>query len=342
MLHDVKLRMLIPLGIILASLLAGWIFQRAISMALRKKARKNTVKWDDVLIRSLRGLIFIWFLLAGIAIALKTISLAPETLHLFHRFIALTAIFSGIVFFGRCSAGLVSVYIDKIAGVPTTLFKTVTGIIVYLLGFLIILDYLRISITPILTALGVGGVAIALALHDTLSDLFSGIHILLTKKIRPGDYIRIESGAEGYVLDITWRNTIIKALPNNMIIVPNSKLAQSIVTNFHLPEKEMSVLVDVGVSYESDLPRVEQVTKDVAREIMKTISGGVPDFEPMIRYHTFDDSSIKFSVVLRGKEFVDQFLIKHEFVKRLLARFREEGIKIPFPIRTVYIQKQED
>jgi small-conductance mechanosensitive channel len=125
-----------------------------------------------------------------------------------------------------------------------------------------------------------------------------------------------------------------------MIIVPNSKLAQSIVTNFNLPEKKMSVLVDIGVSYDSDLPKVEEVTKEVAREIMKTHPGGIPDFEPFIRYHTFGDSSINFSVILRGQEFVDQFSIKHEFIKKLQARFKEEGIEIPFPIRTVYLQKK--
>jgi small-conductance mechanosensitive channel len=99
--------------------------------------------------------------------------------------------------------------------------------------------------------------------------------------------------------------------------------------------------VDIGVSYDSDLLKVEEVTKDVARGIMRTISGGVPDFEPFIRYHTFGDSSIKFTVILRGQEFVDQFLIKHEFIKTLQARFREEGIEIPFPIRTVYLQTKE-
>jgi small-conductance mechanosensitive channel len=335
-------RILIPLGILLASLLAGWIFQRLVSVKLRKIAQKTFFNWDDILVESLKGLVFVWFLLAGMAIALKTIPLVPETRHLFHRFIALTGIFSGILFFARFALGLVSLYMDRVTGVPTTIFKNVTAIIVYLLGFLIVLDYLGISITPIITALGVGGLAMALALQDTLSNLFAGIHILITKKIKPGDYIKIESGDEGYVKDISWRNTTLKALPNNMIIVPNNKLAQSVVTNFHLPEKEMAVLVDVGVSYDSNLQHVEEITKNAAREIMKTIPGGIPEFEPFIRYHTFGDSSINFTVILRGQEFVDQFLIKHEFVKKLQARFREEGIEIPFPIRTVYLQKKGD
>ena len=148
--------------------------------------------------------------------------------------------------------------------------------------------------------------------------------------------MQLESGEEGYLTDITWRNTTIRALPNNRIIVPNSKLASAIITNFHLPEKEMAVLVQVGVSYDSDLEKVEKVTMDVGKEIMKEVAGGVAEFEPFVRYHTFADFSIRFTVMLRAKEFVDQYLIKHEFVKRLHQRYRDEGITIPFPIRTIY------
>ena len=95
------------------------------------------------------------------------------------------------------------------------------------------------------------------------------------------------------------------------------------------------MLIDVGVDYASDLAHVERVTIEVGREVMREVNGGVPDFEPFTRYHTFGDSSINFSVILRGKEVVDQYLIKHEFVKRLHARYAQEGISIPFPIRTL-------
>jgi small-conductance mechanosensitive channel len=92
----------------------------------------------------------------------------------------------------------------------------------------------------------------------------------------------------------------------------------------------------VGVSYESDLEHVEQVTIDVCKETLREVAGGVPDFEPFIRYHTFNDFSIQFTVILRGQDFVSQYLIKHEFVKRLHKRYREEDIVIPFPIRTLH------
>jgi len=203
---------------------------------------------------------------------------------------------------------------------------------------MVILQSFGVSITPLLTALGIGGIAIALALQDTLSNLFAGFQIIASKKIRVGDYIKLDSGDEGHVTDITWRNTTIRSLPNNTVVLPNSRLANSIVTNYNIPEKEMSFLVQVGVSYGSDLEKVERATVDVAREIMKTVPGGVPGFEPFIRYHTFGDFSIGFTVIMRAKEFVDHYPLKHEFVKKLHARYIKEGIEIPFPIRTVRMQ----
>jgi len=203
----------------------------------------------------------------------------------------------------------------------------------------LILNTLNINITPFITSLGIAGLAVGLALQDTLSNFFAGLYILISKKIKPGDYISLDSGIEGYVEDITWRNTTIRQLPNNIVIVPNSKLASSIITNYYLPEKELAVLVQVGVSYNSDLEKVERVTIEVAKEVMKEVPGGVPNFEPFIRYHTFGDFSINFTVILRAQSYVDRYLVTHEFIKRLHKRYKEEGIEIPFPIRTVYLRQ---
>ncbi len=153
--------------------------------------------------------------------------------------------------------------------------------------------------------------------------------------------VKLNTGEEGYVTDITWRNTTIRAIPDNMIIVPNSKLASSILTNYHQPAKVMSVIVQIGVSYDSDLTKVEKVTLEVAKEILREIEGGIPDFEPFLRYHTFDDFSINFNVMLRAKEFFDQYLIKHEFIKRIHKRYKKEGIEIPFPIRTIHMDSKK-
>ncbi|MBW2653184.1 MAG: mechanosensitive ion channel family protein [Deltaproteobacteria bacterium] len=249
------------------------------------------------------------------------------------------------VIINALKGGVVYLFLELYSGrfkdaIPqSTIFKSLTKIVIVSIGFLIILQTYGISITPILTAFGIGGLAVALALQDTLSNLFSGIQIILSKQVKTGDYIKLESGEEGYVMDITWRNTTIRMLPNNIVIIPNSKLASIIITNFCLPAKEMSLLIQVGVSYDSDLEKVEKVTIDVAREVMKTLAGGVTEFDPFIRYHTFDDFSINFTVILRAREFVDQYLLKHEFVKRLHERYNKEGIEIPFPIRTVHLNQ---
>ncbi|MEW6468662.1 MAG: mechanosensitive ion channel domain-containing protein [Bacteroidota bacterium] len=242
---------------------------------------------------------------------------------------------------GRILVGFIKTKTSGTAGLlpSSSIIANVTRVIVFLVGILVILQTLGISVTPVLTALGVGGLAVALALQDTLSNLFSGIQVIASQQIRTGDYIKLDTGEEGYISDITWRNTTIRALPNNLIIVPNSKLASAIIRNYQLPDKEIAVLIEVSVSYDSDLEKVEQLTIQTAKDVLQKTEGGVKAFEPFIRYHTFADSSINFTTILRVQEFVNQYLVKHEFIKALHQQFRKNAVEIPFPIRTVHIRR---
>ena len=223
----------------------------------------------------------------------------------------------------------------------TSLTRHISRIIIFVLGVLVLLHKLGIPITPIMATLGVGGLAVALALQDTLANLFAGFYIVVSKQIKVGDFVKLDSGEEGYVTDISWRTTKVRMLPNNVVLVPNDKMAKAIVVNYYLPDKEMAVLVQVGVHYDSDLDKVEQVTCEVGQSVMREVPGGIPEFQPFIRYHTFADSSINFSVIMRAREFTDQYLIKHEFIKRLQRRYAKEGIVIPYPIRAInYTQER--
>ena len=331
----------LPLIIILVSIALGRFCKKWVISKLLDLTSKTKLRFDDVLIRSLKSSVVIWCLLLGIYIALNFISLPERFLALTQKILLVLVLFSVFLFLTRFLGDLVQIYEDKIRGVlpGASIFKNLIKGFVLVIGFLMILHTIGISITPLITTLGIGGLAVALALQDTLANLFAGLHIVATKKVRPGDYIKIETGEEGYVTDITWRDTTIRQLPNNIVIIPNSKLASAIVTNYYFPEKQLAVLVQVGVSYDSDLEKVEKVTIEVAKEVMQEVSGGVPEFNPFIRYHTFDDFSINFTVILKAKEFVDQYLVKHEFVKRLKKRYDQEGIEIPFPIRTVFLKK---
>jgi len=101
----------------------------------------------------------------------------------------------------------------------------------------------------------------------------------------------------------------------------------------------MACLVNLGVSYGSDLEKVEKVTVEVGKQVLEKITGGVKTFDPFIRYNKFNDFSIDFTVILRVSEFVAQYLVTHEFIKALHQRYNKEGIVIPFPIRTVQMEK---
>ena len=226
--------------------------------------------------------------------------------------------------------------------VDDTIFRfgrRIISVFIYVMAFLIILDHLGIAIGPLLTGLGIAGLAVALALQDTLSNFFASLHIAVDRICRVGDYIEFESGVQGYVEDIGWRTTHIRTRRDNIVVVPNSKLTQTILTNYNLPRSDLSMKVHVDVAYDTDLEKAERVTLDVARHVQKTVHGAVTSFEPEFRYRIFKESGIGITVKLRAETFEDQYLIQHEFIKQLMKRYRAEGIEIPFPQRVVYLKK---
>ena len=206
-------------------------------------------------------------------------------------------------------------------------------IVVYAFGVLVLLDYLDIAITPIVAGLGIGGLAVALALQPTLTNFFASTQIVSDRVVRVGDYVELDSGVRGYVTDVGWRSTRIRTSFNNMVIIPNSRLADSIITNYHGPSMELAVIVNAGVSYSSDLAHVESVALKVAREVIQDLDEAVKTFEPWFGYEEFGESNINFWVWLQATDRIASFRVKSELIKRLHARFNQEGITINYPVR---------
>ena len=218
----------------------------------------------------------------------------------------------------------------------TSIFISIIRISIYLLGVLVILNYFNQDITWLLGTLGIAGLAVALALQDTLSNFFAGLYIIASRQIKPGHYIKLDSGEEGTIIDINWRSTTLQAMANHIIIIPNSKIGSATITNYHLPAPPVNLYIPIGVHYESDLEHVEKICLEVARELVKNPDLQIDKtFEPIVRYNTFDDSSINFNVIIRSVDYFQQFLIKHEYMKAIHERFTKEGITIPYPIRTI-------
>jgi len=240
------------------SLGAGLILQKIIFTYLRKITQKTKTQLDDIIIYSIRSPFVLWCLILGISLGLKTTKLPKPTLVTIDKVLLSLWVLSAIIVTLRIITQFVKIYGKKFeTTIPlTSVTQNAAKLAVAVIGILVLLKTLGIAITPILTTLGIGGLAVALALQDTLSNLFSGIYIAAGKQIRIGDYIELESGQSGYVIDIGWRATRIRQLPNNIIIIPNAKLSQTIITNYFLPEKEIKVYVQVGVHYDSDLEQM--------------------------------------------------------------------------------------
>lgn len=323
--------------------IVGLLILRSIGLrALKKLAHKTEGKMDDLALEAFRLPSLLWCLALGLYIGVAMVaSVPPRTVALINDGVAILLIISVTLAVGRFLAAATRTYAGRlrvemgVTGLTTGLVKGV----VYLSGALILLNTLGISITPILTALGVGGIAVALALQGSLANLFAGIHILVEKPIHVGDYIKLESGQEGYVVDIGWRTTRIRALPNNLVIVPNAKLAETILTNYHLPEKRMSVLIPINVSYACDPGRIEAILVEEANAAIGLVPGLLAEPAPFVRFIPgFGESSLDFTLIVQVNEFVEQYLAQHELRKRIFARFHKEGIEIPFPQRVVHVR----
>ena len=333
------LEALAPVLAVAAGFGLGLFVRSAVLGRLIEIARRSATSVDDIVLTGLRGPVVVWFTLVGLHSATLVTDLAPSTARLIQRTVVALVIASITWIGARLAAVWAQQALTRTTGpLPSTsLIRNTVRASVLVVGGLVLLQTLGIAVTPIITALGVGGLAVALALQDTLANLFAGLRVLAAGKVRPGDFIQLDSGERGFVEDVTWNQTTVRQLSNLLTVVPNARLASAVVTNCSLPDPECAVLAQVGVSYGSDLRYVERVTIEVAGEIMREVEGGVPGFEPFIRYNQFADSCINFTVTMRAREFTSQYLLTHEFIMRLHERYAREGIEIPFPQRTVHM-----
>jgi len=285
---------LMPAIIVAGTLILGYIFQNLIIRKLKSISEKTEWKGDDVIIGAMGKAPILWFLLVGVYAAMFDIPIEEFYKTLLWQLILIVVVVSISLVFSRIVTGFIKIYAEKSHGAlpSTSMFNVLTKLTIYVIGGLIVMQTLGISITPLLTALGVGGLAVALALQETLSNLFAGLHIIASRKIRPGDFIEIEGGQSGYVQDVSWRNTSIRTLGNNLVIIPNSSVASATIINYEGPQREMSVLIQCGVAYGSDLDKVEKLVIEEGIKTLKKVKGAVADYTPLVRFHTFGESSV--------------------------------------------------
>ncbi|GAA3234564.1 mechanosensitive ion channel family protein [Actinocorallia longicatena] len=318
---------------LVAALVVVSLFLRFSLRRLSRWAAGTRTTWDDLVVRLLCDLASILCMIGGLWIGALIVRFQPDVRTVIGQTLSAVLILTVSLATARLAAGIVGSVASARSGVErsVTIFANITRAVILVIGTLVLLQSLGVSITPMLTALGVGGLTVALALQNTLANLFAGVHILASETVEPGDVIRLSTGEEGEVVDVNWRKTTIRDIFDNLVIIPNARFADAILTNFHQPTRHMDFMLQAKVAYDSDLEAVEKVTLEVARAIMNHSPGGVPGYEPLVRFHTFGDTGVDFLVVLRTIEYNEQYPVKHAFLKALHARFRAEGIEIPLP-----------
>jgi small-conductance mechanosensitive channel len=338
---DDPMQVLIPLAIFAGVFLAAWIARRVILRALdawqtRKGSRPGRIVYDAV-----RGPTRIWIVILAAHLAFQG-SQVPAGFALWESNVLLVLwIFSLTVMCMKLAGDLVRQYGDQVPGAlpVTTLSQNLAEIAVVILGVLIVLGHFNVSVAPLLTALGVGGLAVALALQDTLSNLFGGFYVAIARQVRLGDYIKLNTGEEGYVADIGWRSTTMRALANNMIIVPNAKLAQAIITNYSLPEKRTGTSIVVTVGYECDPDAVETILSAELSQAAKEVPGMLGELAPGVGFDPgFADNGYGYTLGFQVAEFADQPKVRNELRRRVARRLRAEGIAMPRPERNLYVK----
>lgn len=335
---------LLALIILLISIVAAKLFYLIVIKHIPEMLKRRKNSFDEKLLESVRKPVYAAIILLGIYFSLNHLTLLEEYhTEIGELFKALWIIWGTLVtiaivnlFFRiRMEKGNEDVFQKTIA---QNLNKIVNSV-VYILGLLLVLSAFHVEVTPLIASLGIGGLAVALAMQSTLSNYLAGLYITSDRSVILGDIVQLDSGLHGRVEKVGWRATQIRTPTNDLVIIPNAKLGDMAITNYNRQEIETAIKVLCGVGYESDLRKVEEITLEEARSVLERVPGGKLDPAPFMRFKKFGNSNIDFEVTLHVNNFQAKEFVVHEYIKALHERYKKEGIDIAYPSRNVYVKK---
>lgn len=335
---------LVSLSVIVATVILVLLLYSVIFPLVRRLGRYEPSSLVGTFLISLRLPVALYVALLGLYLAITIpFNLSDIESTLINKFAFLCTIAITVLAISvEISKGCLWYIVNIAPKTPTILddrimplVRRVAVLVVIGIGGLQILDQLGINISPLLAGLGLGGLAVALALQPTLSNIFSGTYVMTEGVVSPGDYIEMEGGLSGYVIDVSWRSTRLRTWENNLVVVPNSRFAESIITNYQSPSLPMNILVRCGVSYDSDLDSVEAISKEVTQNVIGSDSNAVEAYGSWFGFDNFGDSNVDFWIFIQARDRLSSFALKSNLIKHLHRRFSEEGIVINYPVRTL-------
>ncbi len=346
------------LGVLSVMSLFAVITNIILSLTLKYRTIRNPESIDIQLIGAVKGPIMLSIVFSGVALGIVSLMQIDDPyfdvvrdMKIWVQRIWSISIVTVITYgVSRTLQGVLTWYVKELASRTTTtlddkfipIVNRILPVLVYTLGLLIILDILTVPISPLLAGLGIGGLGVALALSPSLSSFIAGTYVVTEGQIKENDYIELDNGLAGFVVDVGWRSTRIRSRLNNLVIIPNNKLTDSILTNYSTPSPVLTGIVECGVSYESDLEQVENISIDVTKTVINESELAVKDFEPVVRFSEFGDSNVNFVIIFQAMDRIASFAIKSAIIKNLYARFNQEGIEINYPIRKLVMSPESD
>lgn len=335
-------------GILIGVIVAGAFYKLLFPLIIRFTQWTPT-DLDTRMLRSIRRPLTLAVVLLGIHLSIVIpLDLSTGQREQVDTVMGLLGIVVGVFVVVALVSNAIDWYLENLAArthhvVDLRLFpllRRVSVVLIYGLGFLLILDLLDINISPLIAGLGIGGLAVALALQPTLANLFAGTYVMTEGVISPGDYIELEGGIAGYVVEVGWRSTRIRTWRNNLVIVPNNRFAETIITNYQQPALPVNVWLECGVSYDSDLYHVEKVSHEVMDELLESNPHAVKEYGGWFGYHSFGDSNVNFWLFVQAKDRWGSFALQTALMESLHQRFKQEDIVINYPVRTLQFPKE--
>ena len=336
-------------GIFLASLVLAVVFHKLLFPLILRITQWTPTDFDTRIVRSTRRPLTLGIVVLGGYLAFTIpLDLSGRQQDAVDAISGLLGILLGVVALSSMISNAIDWYLENRASHERQafdsrllpLFRRVAELLVYGLGGLMMLAQLGISISPLIAGLGLGGLAVALALQPTLTNLFAGTYVMTEGVISPGDYVELENGVAGYVIGVSWRSTRIRTWGNNMVVIPNSKFAETIITNYQEPIPAVNVYLPCGVSYDSDLFLVERVCREVMGQVLETNPNAVKEYGSYFGFDSFGESNVDFWLFVQARDRVASFDVRTSLVQQLHQRFREEGIVINYPVRTLQFPKE--
>ncbi|MGD8373029.1 MAG: mechanosensitive ion channel family protein [Syntrophobacterales bacterium] len=325
--------------IVAAFCIVAWLVDLVFDRVLLALVRKSKYHLDDQILHILDRPVWLSVVIVGALTGVRWISPQPPFTFILTSLLKTLLVLIWAVAINRIVLQIVDDWIrhwreSGRTGIEVIrLVGNITRIVVLAGAIFFFLSLWKINITPLLASAGIAGVAVALAAKETLSNFFGGITVLLDRPYKVGDYIVLDSGERGEVVEIGLRSTRITTRDDVQISIPNSIITNTKVVNESAPEPRFRVRISVGVAYGTDVDQTEEVLLAVARNNPLVVSQP----EPRVRFRTFGDSSLDFELLCWAHRPHDKGRLIHELNRDIYKEFEQAGIAIPFPQRDVYV-----